>query len=110
MWEKYEIMSPTSNEVIEMGLEYSHKENSGTQRIYATYVDNILFITIHYVDFNGEDLKLKIIQRVDFEIANKTIEFVNYQYKINIPLITQENLNSVNYRKYNKVTQHLKIE
>ena len=98
MWKKYEVVSRTSNKIIEIGLEYSYRESNGSQRICATYVDNTLFITIHYVNFNGEDLKLKVIQHTNFEIANKTIEFINYQYKINIPLITQEDLNSLNYK------------
>ena len=97
MWKKYKVTSsnPYSNAIIEIGLEYIYRENDGSQRIYATYVDNVLFITIHSEQFSGEDLKLKIIQHVEFEIANETIEFVNKQYKVNIPLITQEDLDSI---------------
>ena len=97
MWKKYKVTSCSlgSNTLIEIGLEYSYRENNGSQRIYATYIDNVLFITIHSEQFSGEDLKLKIIQHADFEIANKTIKFINGQYKVNIPLITQEDLNSI---------------
>lgn len=97
MWKKYKVTSGSlySNAIIEIGLEYFFRENSGSQRVYATYVDNVLFITIHYVKFSGEDLRLKIIQHIDFNTANETIEFVNKQYKVNIPLITQEDLDSI---------------
>lgn len=97
MWKKYTVTSGSlySNAIIEIGLEYIYREHSGSQRVYATYVDNVLFITIHSEQFSGEDLKLKIIQHIDFETANKTIEFVNKQYKVNIPLITQKDLDSI---------------
>ncbi len=97
MWKKYKINSGSlySNALIEVGLEYSYRGNNGSQRIYATYVDNVLFISIHHVDFSGEDLKLKIIQHIQFELANETIKFVNAQYNVNIPLITQKDLDSI---------------
>ncbi len=97
MWKKYEVTSGSlySNAIIEIGLKYIYRKRDGSQRIYATYVDNVLFITIHREDFNGEYLRLKIIQHIGFEIANETIEFVNKQYKVNIPLITQEDLDSI---------------
>ena len=99
MWKKYTVKSgsPYSDAIIEIGLEYIYREKSGSQRVHVTYADNVLFITIHYEKFSGEDLRLKIIQHIDFEIANETIEFVNKQYKVNIPLITQEDLDSIKY-------------
>ena len=95
MWKKYTVISSSSNEVIEIGLEYSYRENDGSQRVYVTYIDNVLFITIHSEQFSGEDLSLKVIQHGVFQTVNKTIEFVNKQYKVNIPLITQEDLDSI---------------
>lgn len=95
MWESYTVRSHNSNEIIEIGLKYSYKENNGFKRVYVTFVDNILFISIHSVEFSGEDLKLKIIQHTNFETANETIKFINKQYNINIPLITQKDLNSI---------------
>lgn len=97
MWKKYKVNSGNlySNELLEIGLEYFYRENGGSQRVYATYVDSVLFITIHCENFSVEDLKLKIIQHIDFELANETIKFVNTQYKVNIPLITQKDLDSI---------------
>lgn len=95
IWKPYIVRSHNSNEIIEIGLEYSYREKSGFTRVYATYINNVLFIAIHSVQFSGEDLKLKIIQHTNFETANKTIEFVNKQYKINIPLITQKDLDAI---------------
>lgn len=97
MWKIYKVNSGDlySNELLEIGLEYFYRENGGSQRVYATYVDSVLFITIHCENFSGEDLKLKIIQHIDFELANETIKFVNTQYKVNIPLITQKDLDSI---------------
>lgn len=95
MWKPYTIKSHISNDIIEIGLKYSYKEKNGSRRVYSTYVDNVLFISIHSVEFSGEDLKLKIIQHTNFETANETIKFVNKQYDINIPLITQKDLNSI---------------
>lgn len=97
MWKIYKVNSGDlySNELLEIGLEYFYRENGGSQRVYATYVDSVLFITIHCENFSVEDLKLKIIQHIDFKSANETIKFVNTQYKVNIPLITQKDLDSI---------------
>ena len=93
MWKSYTVISHNYNEIIEIGLRYFYRKG-WSRRVYATYTDNVLFITIHSEQFSGENLELKIIQHVNFEIVNETIKFINKQYKINIPLITQEDLDS----------------
>lgn len=85
MWKPYTVRSGAlndSDQIIEIGLEYSARD-SGIS-VYG-YITDVFMISVHSV--SKTDLLMKIIHNTkSFSQIKNDIEFVNKCYNLNIPI------------------------
>ena len=81
-WKPYKVRSPQNDLEIEIGIEY--KQRVGDCTIYS-YITDVLFIAINKI--TTTDVVFKVIQNTrDLNKIAKTIEFVNNEYNLEIPI------------------------
>lgn len=81
-WKPYTVISPQDGREIETGIEY--KQRVGDCTIYS-YITDVLFIAINKI--TTTDVVFRVIQNTrDLNQIAKTIEFVNNEYNLEIPI------------------------
>lgn len=81
-WKPYTVRSPQDGREIETGIEY--KQRVGDCTVYS-FITDVLFIAINKI--TTTDLVFKVIQNTrDLNKIAKTIEFVNNEYNLEIPI------------------------
>lgn len=81
-WKPYKVRSLQDGHEIETGIEYSQRVGDCT--IYS-YITEVLFIAINKI--TTTDVVFKLIQNTrDLNKIAKTIEFVNNEYNLEIPI------------------------